>query len=199
MEATYRALCGHGYTNLTIQRIGDEFPKSKSLVYHHYDGKDDLLLDFLAYLLEHFEAKVPREEYEDAAAHLQAVIEYVLPDDLDEERRDFTSAMIELRAQAAHDPEYREHFTRSTEFFHRRLAAIVERGIEEGVFREVDPDRVASLLLATIDGARLHRATADVEGTIPAVREELREYTRTQLLAEGSGESENGRESGGGR
>jgi AcrR family transcriptional regulator len=52
MQATYRALRAHGYARLTIQRIGDEFPKSKSLLYHHYDGKDDLLLEFLSYMLD---------------------------------------------------------------------------------------------------------------------------------------------------
>ena len=187
MEATYRALCEHGYADLTIQRIGDEFPKSKSLLYHHYESKDALLLDFLAYMLEHFETSVPREEHPDAATHLQAVLDHVLPDELDEDRREFTSAMVELRAQAAHDPEYREHFTRSTRFFHDRFTAIVEEGIEGGVFRDVDPDRVASLLLATIDGARLQRVTTDDDVGTTAVREELREYVETRLRADGGG------------
>lgn len=184
MKATYDALCTHGYADLTIQRIGDEFSKSKSLVYHHYDGKDDLLLDFLGYMLDHFEASVPRHDYDDAAAHLQAILDHVLPDDLDDERHEFMSAMIQLRAQAAHDPAYHDHSTRSTQFFHERFVTIIERGIEEGVFREVDPDRVAALLFATIEGAMLQRATADVEETIPALREELQAYIETQLINE---------------
>ncbi|MEF8774483.1 MAG: helix-turn-helix domain-containing protein, partial [Halobacteriales archaeon] len=44
MAATYRALCEHGYADLTIQQIGAEFEKSTSLLYHHYDGKDELLV-----------------------------------------------------------------------------------------------------------------------------------------------------------
>ena len=187
MKATYQALCEHGYADLTIQRIGDEFPKSKSLLYHHYDSKDALLLDFLAYMLEHFETSVPREEYPDAAAQLQAVFDHVLPDELDEGRQEFTSAMIELRAQAAHDPEYREHFTRSTRFFHERFVTIIEDGIDQGVFREVDADRVAALFLATIDGARFHRVTTDGDAGIPAVRDELQDYVETQLRRENEG------------
>lgn len=191
MKATYQALCKHGYADLTIQRIGDEFPKSKSLLYHHYDSKDALLLDFLAYMLEHFETSVPEEEYPDAAVHLQAVFDHVLPDELDEGRREFTSAMIELRAQAAHDPEYREHFTRSTRFFHERFVSIIENGIEQDVFRDVDPDRVATLLIATIDGARFQRVTTDGDEGIAAVRDELREYVETRLRVNGeSGGSE---------
>ncbi|OYR82216.1 TetR family transcriptional regulator, partial [Halorubrum ezzemoulense] len=56
LGAAFRALCEHGYANVTIQRIGDEFDKSPSLVYHHYDGKDDLLIDLLGFLLDEFEA-----------------------------------------------------------------------------------------------------------------------------------------------
>ena len=189
MEATYRALCKHGYADLTIQRIGDEFPKSKSLLYHHYDSKDALLLDFLAFMLEHFETSVPREDYPDAAAQLQAVFNHVLPDELDEDRREFTSAMVELRAQAAHDPEYREHFTRSTRFFHDRFMTIIEDGIEAGIFREVDSDRVAALFLATIDGARFQRVTTNGDAGIPAVRAELQNYVETRLRRE-SGDAE---------
>lgn len=184
MKATYDALCTHGYAGLTIQRIGDEFPKSKSLVYHHYDGKDDLLLDFLAYLLEHFETSVPRADYPDAAAQLMALLDHVLPDDLATDRRDFIRAMAELRAQAAHDPAYRAHFAESTRFFRNRIATIVERGIDEGVFREVDPDRVAALLLATIDGARLQCVTADADATLPVVRAELQTYLETHLFTD---------------
>lgn len=182
VKATYDARCNHGYANLTAQRIGDEFTTSKSLVYHHSDGKDEQLLDFLAYLPEHFETSVPHREYDDAAARLDAVLEHVLPDELDEDRRTFARTMVELRAQAAHDPADREHFTRSTRFLHERLVAIIERGIDERVSREVDPDRVAALLLATIDGARLQRVTADGEGAIPAIGDELRSYIQAARL-----------------
>jgi len=58
LGAAFRALCEHGYANVTIKRIGDEFDKSPSLVYHHYDGKDDLLIDLLEYLLDEFEASI---------------------------------------------------------------------------------------------------------------------------------------------
>lgn len=183
MHATYHALCTHGYANLTIQRIGEEFPKSPSLIYHHYDGKDALLLDFLTFMLERFEATVPEREYDDPAVHLHAIIEHVLPDTYEPERENFARAMIELRAQAAHDPAYREHFTRTTAFFRDRLAHIITTGVEAGVFRSVDPDRTAALVLATIDGARLQRVTTTDDPGIGVVRAELHAYVRRTLLA----------------
>lgn len=190
MAATYRALCRHGYAGLTIQKIGEEFEKSNSLLYHHYEGKDDLLVEFLGYMLDRFEADVPFEEVDDPGDELQRLIDHVLAPTIDEERREFTSAMIELRAQAAHDPAYREAFTRHDRFFHDRLATVVRDGIEAGVFREVDPDGVASLVQTTFNGAWLQRATTDPDdGGVPVgeVRRELEAMLDARLRREDAG------------
>jgi len=190
MAATYRALCTHGYAGLTIQKIGEEFEKSNSLLYHHYEGKDDLLVEFLGYMLDRFEADVPFEEVDDPGDELQRLIDHVLAPTVDEERREFTSAMIELRAQAAHDPAYREAFTRHDRFFHDRLATVVRDGIEAGVFREVDADGVASLVQTTFNGAMLQRATTDPDdGGVPVddVRRELEAMLDARLRREDSG------------
>ena len=185
MQATYRALCAHGYAGLTIQRIGDEFPKSKSLLYHHYDGKDDLLLEFLSFMLERFEETIPDREYDDAHDHLLEIVDHAVPASIEPERAEFRAAMVELRAQAASDDAYREHFTRNDRFFRERFAAVVRRGIERGTFREVDPDRVAAMVLATVHGAMQEAATTDAAETA-AVREELEAYIDARLLAAGT-------------
>lgn len=176
MAATYHALCEHGYADLTIQTIGEEFSKSTSLLYHHYDGKDELLVAFLEYVLERFEGAVPSEEIEDPWTELVGLLDHVLAPTLPVERREFTSAMVELRAQAAHDPAYREAFTRHDRFFHERLTSIVRDGVERGAFRQVDPDAVASLVQATFNGAMVQRATTDPDDsglTVEGVRAEL--------------------------
>lgn len=183
MEGTYRALCAHGYADLTIQKIGDEFPKSKSLVYHHYEGKDELLLDFLEFMLERFEADILGDEDADAVDYLEAVLDHVIPETVPEERAAFRRAMLELRAQAAHDDAYRDHFTRSDELFQNHLADLVRDGVEEGKFSDVDPEQVASFLLTAIDGSMLRRATTYNEASVRAMRRELDEYLEAQLLA----------------
>jgi AcrR family transcriptional regulator len=46
MQATYRSIQQHGYTNLSIEKIATEAELSKSALYNHYNGKEDLLSDF---------------------------------------------------------------------------------------------------------------------------------------------------------
>lgn len=181
MRATYLALCEHGYADLTIQRIGEEFPKSKSLIYHHYDGKDDLLIDFLSFLVDQFEAAVPFEDAAGPDELLEVILDFVFTTPLPEHRLDLTRAMVELRAQATHDEAYRAHFTSHDRFVADRVEEIVAAGVEEGVFRPVDADGVAAFLLATFNGSMLQRVTSDRDDAAK-VRDELDAYLRSVLL-----------------
>ena len=185
MKATFLALCEHGYANLTIQRIGDEFEKSKSLLYHHYDSKDELLVDFLGYMLEEFQANVPMEDHDDANDHLRTMLDRILDPSIEDERYAFTSAMMELRAQAAHDEAYRDQISRTDRFLRQKIADIVGDGVDRGVFREVDPEETAALLVTTINGSMHGRVTTDdAAETLRATRRELDRYIDAHLLAE---------------
>lgn len=182
MQATYRALREHGYAELTIERIGEEFEKSVSLVYHHYGGKDELLVDFLGFMLEEFEAASDVDEEADPRERLWTALDRARSGPLDEDA-EFASALTELRIQAAHDPAYREQFDQTDRLFRERYAEIIRSGIERGVFREVDPESVADLLVTTVDGALLQQATTD-RPVDPAL-DELKAYVRARLLVDG--------------
>jgi AcrR family transcriptional regulator len=184
MRATYEALIEHGYENLTIQRIGDEFPKSKSLIYQHYGGKDEVLVALLEFLLDHFETQVPEPTGGDAHDYLWTVIEYVLAPDPDADRAELTKVMVELRGQAPHNETFEECFAANDRRFRRNLADIVERGIAEGVYRPADADAVAEFLLTVMNGGTLRRATAADAVDVVAVRDEVEAYLRCRLLRE---------------
>lgn len=176
MEATYRALCRHGSADLTIQAIADEFEKSKSLLYYHYETKDDLLLDFLDWLLDRWAAELREDEADD----VESFVDRVLPRELGEEREEFRAAFVEIRARAATDPDYRERFTRSDDLFRETLRERIELGVERGDYREVDPAATADLLMSVIDGAMVRRATTDAD-VMAATREGVDEYVARVL------------------
>jgi len=182
MRATYTALTEYGYENLTIQRIGDEFPKSKSLIYQHYDGKDEVLVELLEFVLDHFESQTPEPASDDADDCLRAILEYVLVPDPSAERAALTNVLVELRGQAPHNETFRAYFSENDRQFRRDLAAIVERGIEEGVYRPVDAEAVAAFLLTVMSGESMRRATTDETVDSDAVRAELDAYVRARLL-----------------
>ena len=159
LGAAFRALCEHGYANVTIQRIGDEFDKSPSLVYHHYDGKDELLIDLLGFLLDEFEASIadggvagrpddraaaasdvpemaPEEAFERSAreqldGYLTAAVDPASLDDPYAPDARFVTVMTELRSQAASDEAYRDHFDRSDRVFGEYLGRLVREAAVE--------------------------------------------------------------------
>jgi hypothetical protein len=71
---------------------------------------------------------MPLERPDDPESHLEAVLDYMFLTPLPDEHRDFPRAMVELRSPAAHDEDYRAHFTRHDRFVFERLSLLVEAG-----------------------------------------------------------------------
>jgi AcrR family transcriptional regulator len=165
MEATFEALSKHGYADLTIQTIADEFDKSKSLLYYHYETKDALLVDFLDFVLEEFTAEVETEGEDDPLDRLWTVVELLLPPDIheDEEARQLRTALLELRMQAPYDDDYADRFEDVDAMLAATFEAILAEGVEDGTF-DVDPSMAARLLTDAVTGATLRTITGDTTG-----------------------------------
>jgi AcrR family transcriptional regulator len=183
LKATYEAFCKHGYSDITIQRISDEFPKSKSLLYHHYDGKDDLLLDFLDFMLDQAEEQLPLQTGEGADDHIELIVDRMFLSGEIMNSEDFSRAMVELRAQAAHDEQYREYFSRTDRFISKHVEYVIRSGIEQGVFQDVDPEKTAALFQVMFVGTTTQRVTSD-ESILEDCRAEFERYVRECLLEE---------------
>ncbi|QGN07235.1 TetR/AcrR family transcriptional regulator [Halorhabdus sp. CBA1104] len=181
MEATYRALGEHGYAELSISRIAAELDKSKAALYYHYDTKDDLLVAFLQFAIDRFETTIETETGDAPAEDLEHIIEKLLPLQLDEERQQLQTVLTGLRSQAVTNEEFREQFTQIDERLATTIREIVESGIEDGTFCDVDSSRVAEHILATINGAKYGRATTDRRGATAAARVSLASYIDTEL------------------
>jgi len=178
LEATYYALCEYGYAGLTVGKIGDYFDKSQSLIYHHYDDKDGLLVGLLEYMLEQLEHQVPFPE-EPPEDYIDVVVDQIF-DETGNQDGAFTQAVIELRAQTAHNEEYYELFRRSDDFIRKQLTQIIRAGVEKGVFDVDEPKESAALFQTVLIGIQTERLTADTK-TIAESKAEFRRYVNTCL------------------
>jgi AcrR family transcriptional regulator len=181
MEATYRALCEHGYADLTIQAIADEFDKSKSLLYYHYDTKDEILIAFLSYLLDRFTVENAVDTDDSPDEQLRALVEEFLPASPPDEHREFQLALFELRSRALSKPAYREQFTRVDRLVNGAFVDVLAAGVDDGTFRAVDIEATAALLVSTITGAMLRRVTSDED--VMSTRAAITELLDSQLIA----------------
>lgn len=177
--ATFEALSTHGYAELTIAKIGDNFEKSPSLIYHHYDDKDALVLDCLEFLLGNFETTLLATSTDDPWNALRCFIDSTL-DACSGEPDPLVETLVELRARTADDAFY-DHFTRSDSVFHAHLESILEEGVENGVFKDCNPERIAAMVLTTLTGALYRGVTSNAGADLTATRAELVRYLEVRL------------------
>ncbi len=184
MRATYEALCEHGYTELTAQDIADRTDKSKSLLFYHYDSKEDLLADFVEFLLERFDDRVEETRDLPPVERLATFVDWFLYGPGEDDRQSFHVAMLELRTQAPYNEQYREKLRKSDDQLCDTLEEILREGLESGEFTEHDPEETASLLIATFDGARIRQLTLDRDEYLEQVRSATVTWVFDDLLAE---------------
>ena len=180
MEATYRALCSHGYASLTMQDIADETDLSKATLHYHYDSKHELLCAFLEYLYDGFVDRIEDPDGETPHEQLLALIDAVLdkPDDGSEE---FGTAILEIRAHAPYEPGFRERLTEFDDYLVGELQVILENGIADGTFKSgLDAEETAQFIVTVLTGAATERVTTG--RPVECTRKMLTEYVETHLL-----------------
>jgi len=183
-EATYRALCRHGYHETTIQHIADEFEKSKSLLYYHYENKGELLTDFLRHLLDDLAERLTVDGA-DPHDELLTLVDRLVPVPMNEEEAQFRRVLLEIRAAAPHDERHRELLRRSDTIIRSAFADVIRRGVEAGRFDPaVDPDEAAEFVHTALLGTMIRGVTLDDPETVARTRRTLETYVDRYLLVE---------------
>ncbi|MFC6613943.1 TetR/AcrR family transcriptional regulator [Halopenitus salinus] len=188
MRATYRALCEYGYADLTMKRIAEEYGKSTAAIHYHYDTKDDLLVAFLEFILDHLKAAVHEVETTDPRTRLDHLLDQLLV--VPEDHYDLLVAMLEMRGQAPYNETFRERFERNDEYVRYMLETVIDQGREEGVFCDADAEHVARGLATIVDGARTRAVTFEDARVLETARRTADEYVRAMLLRDEPGESD---------
>ncbi|ELY99969.1 TetR/AcrR family transcriptional regulator [Natrialba aegyptia] len=179
MEATYRALREHGYADLTIKRIANEYGKSTAAVHYYYDTKDELLAAFLDYLLEQFVDSIHGVETTDPEERLELLLDELLVKP--QENPDLSIALLEMRSQAPYKEAFSERFQQNDEYIRYMLKAVVNHGIDEGVFNDVDANHITRSLMTIVDGGRTRAVVLDNLEELETARRTASEYVDAML------------------
>ena len=150
-EAVGAALAKHGYERLTTAKIAAEYDKSEAGLYYHYDSKDEMIAAFLDGAAA-AQAVELADDGGNPEARLRAACEhlFVTPGG---ERAGLHVAVMELLSHAPYNETLRDPLRELEGATLDALADIIREGVEDGTFREVDPDATAAFLLAAADGS----------------------------------------------
>lgn len=185
MEATFRALSKHGYNDLRMRDIGEEFEMSRTLIHYHYDGKHDLISAFLEYVIEQYEGGVSVDEDADPLTELHARIDQCLfgPEfDSDFGHWERMKVYHELFSQAQHNERHREVFNDHYAAIRDSITRVLERGIEENAFRPVDAEETAQFITDSIHAARARRISLGHEDAPKQAQRSIHQFVLASLL-----------------
>jgi AcrR family transcriptional regulator len=185
MAATHRALCEHGYADLTTKRIAAEADVTTAALHYHFDTKEALLTAFLEYLLDRtrarFDERIAGAEATGPVARLRAFLDEIFAPHTGEGADGVETALLEIKAQAPYDAAFRRKLKDHDEYMRGVLRDCIREGIESGVFGETDPDVAARFMVTVINGAHVRQVAL---GEDPALaRAALADYVETNLLA----------------
>ncbi len=139
----------NGYHATSMRDIAREVAIQKPSLYHHFDGKEDILLAILDAGMEQFTRDMEAIAASDdgcttklrAAIHAHARLIADNPD----------GAAVFLREDRGLGDAYLQHYVAQRDRVEQFFRAIVQQGIQEGVFRAADVTIVTHALLGMVN------------------------------------------------
>ena len=150
--AVQQALARHGYERLTTAKIAEEYENSEAGLYYYFDTKDGMIAAFLDRAADYLSEDLLRVEAEDPEAALRDACEFLFRTP-EHEYAGIAVAIMELLSHAPHNETLRAPLLELETACLDALTDIVGAGVEQGVFRDVDPRATAAFLLAAADGS----------------------------------------------
>jgi AcrR family transcriptional regulator len=157
-----------GLEHVRVADVADRAGTSAPSVLYYFASKAELLKEALTTAEERFYEDLEREleEIDGAPERLLTIINSACGEG------DYDAALwMELWARALTDPDLAATRAELDVRWRRAIAEVVRYGQQRGEFGPADPDEVAVLLAALLDGLAVQIALSDIEVTPPRVRE----------------------------
>lgn len=162
LDAAMACFSEHGYHETSIDDIAAHAGLSKGAIYHHFAGKRDILIGLFEVwseqLLQRWEA-ISRESDPLEALSRDAEAAFASAENL----LQLSRGAVELLSHAAHDDEMRVRVARLYAASRSHISALLSDAQRRGLIGEVDPDGVATALMAMFEGLFVMKAM-DPEG-----------------------------------
>jgi AcrR family transcriptional regulator len=156
---------------------------TRQVIHYHFDGKYDLLSSFLKHIIDQYEGSVEVNEDADVRTELNARIDQCLfgPEFEEFGHWDRMKVYHELYTYAQNDGEHREIFNDHYDRIRNSIVDVIEEGIEEGTFEDVDANRMGQLITDVIHAARGRRISLGHEDAPAEARTAIDEFILDSL------------------
>ena len=149
-----------GYDRASVAEICRRAAVTKGAFYHHFESKQAVFLQLLEAWLDDVDQRLAAFEESRALVPEQLVAMTTILDHVLDTATEQLPIYLEYLTQALRDAELRQLTVRPYDRFHRRIADIIRRGIEQGSLHPVPPEATASTVLALVMGLLLEAMLA---------------------------------------
>lgn len=176
VRAGYRLLAERGFEGLRTREIAGAVGVNIATLHYYFPSKEDLVRAVVGLAMSRFQTTLDREGT--AAQRLRAHFQGLRR--LSRDEPELFAVMGELMLRSARDPSLSEIVQKTNEFWHGTLRTLIRGARDEGVARsDLDPDGMASIIVATLKGVYLFPAGSDRPA---AVEKTLRQLERLLAL-----------------
>lgn len=155
MQAALRCFSQRGYYAATMDEVAATAHLSKALIYYYFKNKQELFLAVLDSWLAEFEQALEEVSASDSAAGKLRRLGF-LSAEAAERSAELMNLLFEFWAQAGREPDLMESFSKALRRYRKWITDVIEDGINDGEFRQVDPQLAAVGLAAALDGLWAH-------------------------------------------
>ncbi|MWA14860.1 TetR/AcrR family transcriptional regulator [Streptomyces sp. BA2] len=190
VRETVRLVAERGFHAVRVADIAEACATSTAAIHYHFPGRDDLLEAAVRWCMDEDTARRAARiaEAADAADELRQLIELQTP--RTPQQRWQWSVWLDLWAEAARSTAVGRLHAEYYRQWRATVADVIRRGVDQGVFRLVDPQSAALRLTALIDGlaTQVLASTPGTDGTTADdMHEALLVYVDATLAAPRSG------------
>ncbi len=150
-EAVEQIMAEDGVEGLTMSRLAERAGIAKGTIYLYFKDKDDLIRSAMDHTLDPLKEEVMRilESDEDPEVILQKYARFVVQF-FKKNRSRFSVLHYRLTQQEKlslrFNPRQKEHYELSVQ----KIAAVIEKGIKKGRFKEMDSLTLAHILVTSV-------------------------------------------------
>ncbi len=150
VQAAYDVIASKGYNNFTIDDIANKAGLSKGGVLYYFKTKEEILIHLLEqiYMLIEKNIKKRSEKYKTPEKKLKAIIiAYII---IAKKHPAFYVVMVDFWAQITINERVKSINTRIYDKMCREIKKIIDLGVEQGVFNEIDTLSASFAIIAMV-------------------------------------------------
>lgn len=151
-RAAYKVVSRKGYYNFTVRDIAREAGLSTGLVHYYFKNKDDLLVSVLRVMNENLSFYLAKalEQTNDPKEKIIIFIDEAFH--LVEREKEYFHVLIDFWTQINHNERMRKANVKLYQSYRAECSKILQEGIEKKVFKDVDVEYTATMIVAFVQG-----------------------------------------------